>query len=59
MYTHNMHTYLSWHCINEESEEPVEGDKGHINGMEVEVGAESRKFLWQEISQHGLQESEN
>ena len=53
------HIYLSGHGINEESEEPVESDEGHIDGMQVKVGAESRKLLWQEISQHSLQESEN
>lgn len=39
--------YLGWHGVHKESEEPIQGHKGHVDVKSVQVGLEA----WQLLSQ--------
>ena len=45
---------LCWHGINEESEEPVEGDQCYINVVEIKMSTQFWQFLRQKLSQNSL-----
>ena len=47
-------THLGRHGVHKESEEPVEGDKGHVDPEALQVSVEAWQLFRQQILQHKL-----